>query len=337
MTNKDFELMEIDELEKLTKAYQSMYYAVNAKPDCKSKAFTKNVIIELSDVYDLNRRIVDKFKTHYTDAGFKITVTIHFKNRKTISLDSWNTFENYKWTEIEAINAITIKWDYNAQLPQYQLPQRHSLLVKMSDGIRPEEMINLVISGKLEEVEELDRDICPIVARVDFIDAILADELLYIVSQWAEGLRDITAEENRLIKSLKKNKRKICYIINYVTLFITLFCGITYLKNYISSIGVATLGEIPISCIEPMLNIIFAIIVSGFVAYSIFYVLANIIFRALAEEVDTHIFAITKGDKQQNELLKRRKNKNVIKIIINGILALIYNIGCGILTNVLSK
>ena len=136
---------------------------------------------------------------------------------------------------------------------------------------------------------------------------------------------------------MKKNKRKICYIINYVTLFITLFCGITYLKNYISSIGVATLGEIPISCIEPMLNIIFAIIVSGFVAYSIFYVLANIIFRALAEEVDTHIFAITKGDKQQNELLKRRKNKNVIKIIINGILALIYNIGCGILTNVLSK
>jgi hypothetical protein len=235
--NKDKQLMEVSDVEKFVKSLQAYYYAVNARPDCKSRAFTKPVLIELEDIYALNQHIVDKFKSHYEDDGFKITETIHFKNRKAIDLDSWQSFENYKWTDNSSINAITIKWDFNAKLPHYPIAQRHTLLVKMSDGIRPEEMLNLVISGKLEEVEELDRDVCPIVARVDFIDAILADELLDIVAKWAEGLRTVDNEDNKALKILKRNRRKIAYMVNYLALFFTLLCGITYLKRYIIKLG----------------------------------------------------------------------------------------------------
>ena len=42
MDNKDATLMEIPVNDQIIKNYQALYYAMNAKPDCKSKIFFKN-------------------------------------------------------------------------------------------------------------------------------------------------------------------------------------------------------------------------------------------------------------------------------------------------------
>jgi hypothetical protein len=89
--------------------------------------------------------------------------------------------------------------------------------------------------------------------------------------------------------------------------------------------------------LNTIIEIVFIITVIGAISYNVFYIIANIIFRALDDSSENHIFEITKGDKQQNDRIRKHRNKNRVKIIINGILALIYNIGCGILTNILSK
>ncbi|MEZ3506842.1 MAG: hypothetical protein K1W10_07870, partial [Lachnospiraceae bacterium] len=55
---------------------------------------------------------------------------------------------------------------------------------KISNGLRPEEMLNLIFSGKIEDFEEIETNTFPVAARVDFIEPILGDELLNIVSEW---------------------------------------------------------------------------------------------------------------------------------------------------------
>lgn len=175
MDTKDAQLMEITVDEQFLKNYQAIYYAMNAKPDCRSKLFSKNVIISLQDLKNLNRKVTEKFKAHYDNAGFRINVNVSLKNKEYLEFDSWATFENYDFNIEQSISSILIVWEYNAKLPGYPLPQRHTLSVRIADEIRAEEMLNLVVSGKLEEVDKLEQEVCPIVARVDFINAILGD------------------------------------------------------------------------------------------------------------------------------------------------------------------
>lgn len=186
--NSDSQLMEITKTEEFIKNFKAVYNAMTAKPDCKSRVFLRSVIIRKEDIFTLNNMIVEKFKSHYDDAGFSINVTISFRGRDTIELTSWQAFQEHNFDENEAIDSITIVWEYYAKLPKYDVPQKHTLVVKMSDGLRPEEMINLVFAGKLENIKEIDEEISPVVARVDFINPLVGDELLALVEKWNEGL-----------------------------------------------------------------------------------------------------------------------------------------------------
>lgn len=222
MDNKDTQLMKISPDEQLIKNYQAIYYAMNAKPDSKSKLFDRDVVITMEDLRNLNRRITEKFKAHYEDAGFRINVSISFKNRETIEFDSWTVFENYNLNTEKSINSILIVWEYNAKLPGFQWPQRHTLTVRLADELRPEEMLNLVVSGKLEEVDKLDQEICPIVARVDFINSMLGDELINIVGSWQKGLMAPSIDENICFKFLK-NIAELSHISLTTPLFLSRF------------------------------------------------------------------------------------------------------------------
>ena len=53
---KDVTLMTIKPDEQFMKNYQAIYYAMNAKPDCKSKIFGKDVTIKFQDLQDLNNK-----------------------------------------------------------------------------------------------------------------------------------------------------------------------------------------------------------------------------------------------------------------------------------------
>ena len=59
---------------------------MNAKPDSKTKLFTKDVCINLDDIFNLNYLITDKFKSHYNNAGFIINVHVAFNNKNLYSL-----------------------------------------------------------------------------------------------------------------------------------------------------------------------------------------------------------------------------------------------------------
>lgn len=103
MDTKDAQLMEITVDEQFLKNYQAIYYAMNAKPDCRSKLFSKNVIISLQDLKNLNRKVTEKFKAHYDNAGFRINVNVSLKNKEYLEFDSWATFENYDFNIEQSI------------------------------------------------------------------------------------------------------------------------------------------------------------------------------------------------------------------------------------------
>jgi hypothetical protein len=52
----------------------------------------------------------------------------------------------------------------------------------------------------------MDGNFFPIVARADFVDSGIGDELLNIVIEWAKGLKQSAIRQSRLIKKLRRFK-----------------------------------------------------------------------------------------------------------------------------------
>ena len=143
--------------------YKAAFYKLLAKPDSMTKVYNERAVIDIQDIYELNERICTKLG-HYQEAGFIIQASVRFSDGKTKIFPNWRSFSAHTWFEPEAINNMVITWEFNAIFPGLQIPERHTLMVKLSNGLRPEEMLNLVFTGKIEEIEEMDNNLFPIVA-----------------------------------------------------------------------------------------------------------------------------------------------------------------------------
>lgn len=334
ITNKDVHMLNRNDEEIFSTNFKSMFYYMNAKQDSTTKIYQQKIKINIEDIYNLNDIVIDKLK-HYPNEGLLVSINVNYENRKSVQFGSWNEFKRCKFRDSNAIRSITITWDFNCKLPGLKVPQKHSLMVKLTNGITPEEMLNLIISGNVENIEELDKDFFPIVARVDFIDRLLGDELLNLVGSWVDGLTKVHQEKNKFILLLKKHKRKVAYIIQYLITILSGIFALRLLNKIINTYTINMIGEMSKQQLIITINssvILFSII---FIINKIFGVVAQIVFNKLKEYDDNHIFSITKGDKNKQDKLKKEEKLRERRIIFNIVLTIILNIICGIITAII--
>ncbi|EFV21477.1 hypothetical protein HMPREF1011_02684 [Anaerostipes caccae] len=250
---------------------------MNAKPDSKTKLFTKDVCINLDDIFNLNYLITDKFKSHYNNAGFIINVHVAFNNKKSLFFNSWQLFEQQKWIQSEPIDSILVKWEFNAELPRYKVPQKHTLIVKMSDGIKPEDMLKVMLSGGFDEIQELDKDAYPVIASVDFIDSTLGDELIAIVSNWVKSLNTCDTSSHFLQK-LRDHKKKLSYFIQYFFTFTLALCCIKICSYSIEQLPFNKISDLTKTDFINLSYVIFTVVILFIVAKGIFSICGQICF-----------------------------------------------------------
>ena len=333
--NNDEALLIHDPEEVAVKNYKAAFYQLLAKPDSMARVYNRNIVIEPGDLHVLNEKINDKLK-NYQEAGYLINVSLKYTNKKVLTFSNWQSFSEHKWYESEPLNNIVISWEFNAMLPQMQVPQRHTLMVKLSNRLRPEEMLNLVLTGKIEEVEEIDNSFFPVLAKVDFVDRVLGDELLNIVEDWVNGLNESLIPKSGAIMFLKRHKWKFATLSNFVTNIVFMVCSIILAGKYILSLNFENVAVITD---DQLVQIIYSI-----VACVIFWTLSNKVASFISDQLFEHlkmygesaIFNITRGDKiRQQKLLRGEKHKKLI-VVINLIVTIVINIACGIIVNIVT-
>lgn len=325
-------VMTISEHEKAMENFKAFYYQMNAKPDCKSIIYNKNIRIDKNDLIDLSQRIVSKFKNHYDDEGYKINTHLLFSNKEAVEFTTWESFVGYVWPNTK-LNSITIEWEYMLKLPGYQYPQLHRLIVKISDGIRPEEMLNLLISGRLENIDEIENGLYPLAARVDFVNNVISDELLQIVRDWANGVR-LVNKNRRFLFNLRKIRRQLAYFLNYLTTLIAMICSLIYINVSLLS-HPFKIVELSSADIQKSINVMFGFLLFIFVIYKISQLISNYIYKTLEDIGENHVFKITKNDKKEIDRIESADEKRSKHIILNFILSIILNIACGIITGMI--
>lgn len=326
-------LIEFNHQNLSTKDFRAVFYQMTAKPDSMTKVFPKDIAIELSDIHLLNDRICEKLSSHYNNAGFLITVDVKFSNAKTKSFSTWEAFDSHKWFESESINKIVVTWEFNAMLPQYPVPQKHTLTVKMSNSMRPEEMLNIIFTGNIEDLEELDKNFFPVVARVDFIDRVLGDELLNIVSDWIKGLKNSWIEKSKTILYFKKNKGKISSFLNILSYIIIIISSVVLTGNYIRTLKITTIGEMTPTQLICIMNAIFICAGTWILAKKFISIITDRIYQLLSDYGDNCLFNITKGDRNRQDRISKKEKYNRISIIFNLITTILLNVICGIIAN----
>ncbi len=301
---------------------KSLFYLFAGKPDSKYKVFKRRVIIDVNDIRDLNTKIVDKLKMYHTDATIT-SVSISFEKEQSIDFRTWAEFETYDWKKPYRTREVTIRWEFLIDVPNYKIPQKHTLTVKISHPPNPREFFQMLLSQDPDEDDSFNEKMGICLARVDFISHRLADELIDIVQEWNESLKSHSSNHNWFSR-LVKNDNNIAHLVHLSLpgfVLIIIFKFILFLHNYwiVNSIDYKDV-------VADSLKFVLISFISVYLMNRLGKIIASKCYKSLNEYGTFAPFQLTRGDTNRNEDINRRNVKQIRNFVINIITALIINI-----------
>ncbi|WP_372724804.1 hypothetical protein [Novipirellula sp.] len=208
--------------------FRSWFYLVTGKPDSKVKLFQRPVVATPSDIEDLNERVVAKLKNHQISESVT-TVSVSFDKKEAIQFGTWGEFTGFNWKIPERTQEVTVKWSFCLDLPEFKVPQPHMLLMKLSTPVTPKQFLQMIFSADEDDIDDLKPDTSICMCRVDFINHVLADELITIVDRWNDSLKKHPSQDNWLDK-LEKHDGLIAQCVHYTSALV--FVGVAGLALY---------------------------------------------------------------------------------------------------------
>lgn len=285
--------------------FKTLYYLLNAKPDSQTKILKGSKLVQLVNIHDINHRVIEKLKNHDLETNIT-TINFILKEGIIYNYQSWQEFLNKNWDEVnQEVNHISINWDMNLKLPNYKLPQRHSLKLKIGDAIPPKDFFQLMFTS--DDENEIMEGRADAVCKVDFINQVIATELLDIVEKWYVGLQD-TESDTKLTSFLKKNEDNFERIIHTAlpTLLLVLFL---YYLPFLQKIDLfKDVNVSSLSYLFVIINVLFLVSVYFSKGFSKFLTKKILSFKKYSP------FLISRGD-SNHHLKIEKENKGILKEI----------------------
>ncbi|TDE02629.1 hypothetical protein [Flavobacterium hiemivividum] len=308
------------------KQFQSLYYLIKGKRDTDIKLFTEFKQFSFEDVLELNDKVYKILEVHKLITDI-VNVNVGLENKEIKTFGNWNEFKNTDWNISARTKYISIEWDFNLlfQNQFHNVPQTHTMRVRIGNSLKPSEMIQVVFQGGDEyELEEAQAQMS---CKIDFINAQICNQLKITVSEWYEALPK-NSEEHKLIKFILKHEVKFQNLI--VFSFLT---SAIILLNYLFSISINNEIEIlPKDINQKMFFFITLSIGVFYMFYKFGQLLSNRMMHKQINKLKRNpMFEFTKGDKNRFTEI-RKENKQLINglfvtlligLSINGLTALI--------------
>lgn len=294
--------------------FKSLYYLLNAKPDSQLRLLKEDKKIDFDDLVELNDKVNLKLKTESLKTIIT-TVTIVFKNKKINTYNNWLEFSRTNWNIADQTLSISINWDINIKLPEHELPQRHTLKVRLGSPIRPNEMFQLMMTSDKDDelMEATSNGVC----KVDFINHVIANELLMIVEEWYQTLQN-NIPENNFVTLSEKYRKYIAICVNSIIPFSAIFIAYSLISRKILSIEIWTNTHI-----KDILFLICGAVAFIYISDIIAKVFSNKIFNQLGNYKDYSMFQITKADKNSIEETDKKNTKIKTSIIVQLLISIV--------------
>ncbi|NID11553.1 hypothetical protein [Fibrivirga algicola] len=269
--------------------FKAIIYTYNAKPDTDIILFKGSKIIEIGDIRSLHELIMRKIE-NYEDFGNSISLNLVIGKNKIKEYSNWHEFSREDWNSINGIiKSLAITWIFYIKLPMHQLPQKHTVKIRIGSNIPPQDIFHVVMSSdNRSELLELQAEGS---CKIDFINPVISTEILAHAESWYEGLKNAPKLALPFQKFLERYQSTILNIVGN---------GISILLLVMFLLCLKAPGTEPLFYLRLNIPNIQIIIVS---TISLF-VVGQIIGRPMAKWLDKKIdsyrhhssFLITRGD-----------------------------------------
>jgi hypothetical protein len=295
--------------------FKSLYYFFKSKRDTDIKLYNDYKQFRKRDIAELNNKINEKIRLH-SHLTKTTQVTIGLEYGHVIPFGTWESFESFDWNCSETTKFLSIEWDFNVLLENQfheKIPQTHTLRIRMGNGLKPSEMIQVIFMGG--EEHELEEAQSQMVSKIDFVNAQICADFKNIVSEWYKALPK-NNKEQWIVPFLAKNREKVRQFIT----ILFLFSGVVLCQGIFNRYF--TLKDDGKELKDMLINFYFALGYT-FVLMYLFYIIGKfysnrIIDRTVERLRKYPMFEFTKGDENKKGDTDS-KNKKLIKQLIFGI------------------
>lgn len=304
---------------------RAAFYLLTGKPDSKSRLFKRHVILTADDIRDLHTKIAEKLALHNIEAT-TVTALVKFAKSSLIEFGSWTEFDHFDWKKPYATRELALRWDFLIKLPEYQMPQRHMLTFRVAAPPSPQEVLRLVMTHDWDDELDLDGRLALAVARVDFISHRLADELIDVVEEWVDGLRQ-PEEAHNWFTSLGRLHLWIPRVIHVSTAGLVALMSWSALHNL-----AARWAGLPPSTVTPRaMEWLFLSLLGVAFAHLLGRFLGARAHQALHSHGAFTPFALTRGDDSRRAELIAKNKKEIRRFLVSTAIAIAINIVSGII------
>lgn len=329
--NPKSELSELAKQEQLEN-FKSLYYFFKSKRDTDIKLYNDYKQFRKRDLAELNNKIKNKIRLH-KHLTSTTQVTVGLENGRVIPFGTWESFEMFDWNCSETTKYISIEWDFNVLLENQfneEIPQTHTLRVRMGNSLKPSEMIQVIfIGGEENELEEAQSQM---VSKIDFVNAQICADFKNIVSEWYNALPK-NSKEQWFVPFLVKNSEKVRQSI--VVLF--LIGGAMLSKGVYDYLFRGVEDTTPL---KQTLSTFYLSLSISFVVVYIFFITGKLYSKRIHSKTIERLsrypmFEFTKGDENKFHEVEK-KNKKLVWQLFGGIVISLITDGVVYLVNHLS-
>ncbi|HBF46978.1 MAG TPA: hypothetical protein DDW91_11115, partial [Shewanella frigidimarina] len=296
-------------------AFKAMFYLFAGKPDSRSKSFSKKIQINKQSIIDLNSSIRKKFELHQIDQVVT-TVSMAQKGKEATEFGIWSTFEEHDFKIPEVTESVLLKWDFLIKLESYAAPQRHTLSVKIIKSPTAEDVLRRVFTQQDEE-DDSGSGVCTV--RVDFINHMLADELINVVEKWNKTLSKCSSIPS-FVEWAVKYDHKIARAIHYS------------ISTFVLILIVALVGHYGRNWTElyRLAQVVILGVAAFHIAVGIGRYFASKAYSSINESAEYFPFCITSGDINAIEDSRKSTLKHLRGFLFSCSIAFSINIACAI-------
>lgn len=316
------------------KEIASLFNMLNAKPDSIIKTFPRDVHISVDDIFNLKMMIEEKLE-QYTLNGKVEIMSVRYENNVFKDFKDWSQFRDEISINSKAIENINLIWDFALRVNGYAMPQRHTIVVRLSSFMSKNQMMQMMLSGSIEDLDEIDKNIVPVMCKVEWANSSIGEEIIQIVGRWNEGLEVCLQEEDKFRK-LRKYRMIIAHSIRYSFTFSSIFILSAFMVGYIQTLGIISIADLSITNLSSIIMFIPFIYIFIELSKRVGFNLGDKVFKGLLEYGDYHPFKISKGDLNKQKIIESndKKTKSTIIKIMSTIL---WNIAISVIASIISN
>lgn len=307
--------------EKDLKNASAILSLLNGKADSSCRLFKKQIIVDQSCLESLNQEVINKLQLHNV-SEITTSIDVVFSNRHLLTFKSWLDFCSHNFqTENDKIQSVILQWDFFIKIENYQLPQRHTLNVRIASAPKPSDVFKVLLSGGFDDEHDIDIQGSTMIARVDFINNTLAEELLNVVSKWNELCESAYNQKGLIRRKLYLHRTALANITEFFSVFsvISILAIVFKIFNVLKfvAINISNLTYLALILI-PLSNLLK--VVGKFFGKKLYDKLSGI--------MDTHVFNISRGDGKEIKRIEKmgKYKKEIFLFFVNVIFSILLSI-----------